>query len=555
MPFNSHLFIFLFLPLSVAGFWLIARYAGRSAALGWLVLASLAFHVHAGVASAAIIAGSILTDYLIANAIVRLDSTRRRQRAILFAVSVTANILALAYLKYINFALDTTNYLLSTHLALHTLVLPLGISFITFQKVAFLADVHSGQVKSFELRDFLLFTLYFPRAIAGPIVHYQEMIPQLARGSARSHMSDISIGICLFSIGLFKKTVMSDGVSAFVPYAFGPPWITYPTLINAWAGVLSYTLQLYFDFSGYSDMALGTSRMFGVRLPMNFNSPLKSTSIVEFWSRWHITLTRFLTAYIYTPIVLHMARKRASKGRPVLRGSRTPLITAIILIGLPSLITMTISGIWHGAGFQFIIWGGLHGFYLTINQVWRMLRPRFWPDNRSYTRVMRPVGFVLTLLSVVVAFVFFRAPSVGYALSILRGMVGMNGILHVELQVLHDYGGNLPWSMIAFLQPIAPHIWIFGTLLAATLLPNSLELLRRFQPASDYPPETGNQSAFPASPNVWNAPLSPPHRSLIVRLGATEISLNRLGAVVCSLMFLLGVIAVGRSGPFLYGQF
>jgi hypothetical protein len=299
---------------------------------------------------------------------------------------------------------------------------------------------------------------------------------------------------------------------------------------------------------------------------MNFNSPFKASSIVEFWARWHITLTRFLTAYIYTPIVLHLTRTRMIKGKPLLRGKRSTLSAIAILVGLPTFITMTISGFWHGAGWQFIVWGVLHGTYLTINQSWRLLRPRFWPDQVGYERVMKPVGFVLTFGSVVIALVFFRATSVDSALSILGGMAGMNGVLPNDVQALENLGVNVSWDILKLWKPIAPFFWVLVLFLAVTLLPNSLELLRRFRPALDFPEEleealdpqvsasgtvrqpTGGKR-LPAAAKLrvaWAA---------VGRLGHEGIYLSPLTATLVALLLVLGVIALNTGGAFLYGQF
>jgi alginate O-acetyltransferase complex protein AlgI len=569
MAFNSYPFIFGFLPATVAGFWLLARFAGRSAALGWLILASVAFYAYASLIGLAIIVPSIAADYLIARTMMRIHPSGERLRRILFIAGVAGNVLLLGYFKYRNFFLDTVNTVFATHFELTKLLLPLGISFLTFQKIAFLADVQSGQVKVVRFFDFLLFMLFFPRAVAGPIVHYEEVMPQLTGTTLRNIRTNLAVGVCLFSVGIFKKTVIADGVAQFVFATFDPPTglsgqpLNLPT---AWTGVLAYTFQLYFDFSGYSDMALGLARMFGVRLPMNFNSPLKASSIVEFWSRWHITLTRFLTAYIYTPIVLRVTRARMAKGKPVLRGKRSSLLAIAVLIALPTLITMAISGFWHGVGWQFIVWGVLHGIYLTINQGWRTLRPRFWPDQSSYECVMRPLGFVLTFGAVVTAFVFFRATSVTSALLILRGMVGMNGIQPHQVQLLQQVGIHLHWNAVMLFQPIAPFVWIVVLFLGVVLFPNSLELLRRFQPALDFPRDLGEASrsevALPMAvqqPRGAKAPSAAARLHAtwvaVAQLGREGIPLSRLTGAIAALLSVLAIMAVNRGSKFIYGQF
>lgn len=565
MPFNSYQFIFVFLPATLGGFWLLAKLSSRTAALGWLILASACFYAYASPMSLAIIAPSILLDYLLATVLLRTDLSRERRRTIVFAAGVIANVLFLGYFKYKNFFLDTANTVLATHFELTKVILPLGISFLTFQKIAFLADVKSGQVASVRLLDFLLFTLFFPRTVAGPIVHYNEIMPQLVDTTPRSFNTNVAVGVCLFSIGLFKKCVIADSIAEFVPPAFdfdpsGPPL----TLLTAWAGVLAYTFQLYFDFSGYSDMALGVARMFGVRLPMNFNSPFKATSIVEFWSRWHITLTRFLTDYIYTPVVLYLTRARLTKGKTILRGKRSSLAAIAALVALPTFVTMTISGFWHGAGWQFIVWGVLHSIYLTINQSWRILRPRFWPDQVSYERVMKPLGFTLTFGAVVIALVFFRASSVNSAFSILGAMAGLNGVIPYDIQLLRSLGININ-VFIEWL--IKPFWWIIVLFIAVAWLPNSLDLLRRFQPAVDFPGNNREALTLEESPVRKSIPrpgattktsVVESFRNAWLVIGKSRskgISLSPLTAATIALLCVLGAMTLNRGDAFIYWKF
>lgn len=571
MPFNSYEFLFAFLPVTVTGFLVLVKLAKHDVALGWLITASLAFYAFASPKSLIVILPSLLLDYLAAVLLLRTPSGSRI-RKLVFATGVTLNVLVLGYFKYRNFFLETANTVLSTQYLLAQAFLPLGLSFITFQKIAFLADVHSGQVKSVRLLDYLLFALFFPRAIAGPIVHYNEVVPQFSNPVSPARIAcNLIVGGSLFSIGLVKKTIIADHMAQFVPRGFDQAagLVADPvTLLTAWASVLAYTFQLYFDFSGYSDMALGIARLFGVKLPMNFNSPLKSRSMVEFWSRWHITLTRFLTWYIYIPLVRHLTRWRAATRRSVLRGANSRTAAILSLIGVPTLVTMTISGLWHGAGWHYVVWGILHGFYLSVNQTWRLLRPRFWSDQVSYDRVMRPLGFVLTFGCVVVALVFFRADSVTSAFSILGAMVGTNGIFTYTVQSLHGLGITTPVYFLWWTQPVAPLIWIVALFICTTFLPNSLQLLARYQPALDFPSERPAQSQETDDSASAAIGQSVPARSQpalekaqsawrkLRLLGHEGLSLtDDLSAVVIALLFFLGVIGLGQGDAFLYGQF
>lgn len=541
MSFNSYGFLFIFLPVVVLGFWLLLRFTSHRIALGWLLGASVVFYLASSPRSLAIIAPSILLDYVIARVLLHAPSSASKWRNTLLAVGIAANIAALGYFKYKNFLLDSSNVLFGTHFTLAPLLLPLGISFLVFQKIAFLADVHVGKLTVVTLSDFLLFTLFFPRTIAGPIVHYDEVMPELRQVRVTDCATHVAVGLCLLAIGLAKKTLIADNLGPYVSAAFDTP--AFPglpdqphTLIVSWVGVLAYALQLYFDFSGYSDMALGVARLIGVRLPMNFNSPFKAASIVEFWSRWHITLTHFLTAYIYTPLVLHLTRRRARKGQSILQGSRSKPAAIAVLVGLPTLVTMAISGLWHGAGWQFVLWGVLHGVYLTINQCWRLRRSRRRVPADRPSRITQILSRGVTFALVVLTLVFFRSDSIATALAILHGLVGSHGVLPLDLQALLSAGIDVPWAFTEWQLPLPAFIWIGFLLPAVMLLPNSLELLARFQPALDFP-----DVAFGTTAATGRGPRG--------------VALNRMVATLAALLMLLSIMSIGHSGGFVYGQF
>ena len=558
MPFNSYEFLFIFLPVSVSGFWLVVRIAGGDSAVLWLVLASVIFYASASWVGLATLAPFILIDYLIASVLLRTPESHPKLRSVAFALGIFCNVAFLGYFKYRNFFLDTANSLFQTHLPVARLLMPLGISFLTFQKIAFLSDVRAGLVQNVRFLDYLFFTTFFPKSIAGPIVRYSEIVPQLKSIPVRDSPIHISVGLMLLSIGLFKKAFVADQLAPYVSsvFDFGPVTVWdpgTPTLITSWTAVLAYTLELYLDFSGYSDMALGLARMFAVRLPMNFNSPFKARNIVEFWGRWHITLTRFLTAYIYTPLVLAITRARLVKRKPVLAGARSGAQAILALIAIPTLITMMISGIWHGAGWQFVVWGVLHGIYLTFNQVWRLIRPRFWRSSKSYDRIMRPTGVVITFCSVMLALVFFRAPSISDALSILYAMIGGNGLIPDDVHVLRQVGVRVPSDIERLFLPITPWVWI-GLLLACVMaLPNSLELLRAYRPAADFPNDDSEfhkaPTGVPDPAKGWSA------LRVAIVAGRDGISLNPLTAAVAAVLFLLGVLMLGRGETFIYWNF
>ncbi len=274
--------------------------------------------------------------------------------------------------------------------------------------------------------EYVVFVTFFPQLIAGPIVHHKEMMPQFKSVSLSVNRENLRIGISLFAIGLFKKTILADSISDFVIPIYDESSAETISFLQAWIAGVGFTLQIYFDFSGYSDMALGAARMFGIVLPVNFNSPLKASNIIDFWNRWHITLTRFLTAYIFTPLAIRATRNitlRKSGHNPA--GRVREFLSAL---ALPTLFTMFVSGVWHGAGYQFVVWGSLHGVYLVINHSWRMLLAVFLVDRKRYERIFRPVGVALTLVSVCFAMLFFRADNLQTGIRMAASMAGFNGI-------------------------------------------------------------------------------------------------------------------------------
>ena len=454
------------------------------------MVASLLFYAYWRPINLLIIGGSLLVNFTIAHSLLKLadQEAKARLRAALLSIGVSFNILFLGYFKYINFIQMTLNDVAGTDFVLKKVVLPLGISFITFQKIAFLVDVHARRVESFSCRQFLLFVLFFPQLIAGPIVHFREMMPQFASNPCRFDRQSFAVGMTLFAFGLFKKVVLADGIAVYVTPVYELAAADGGvSLFPAWLAALGFTLQIYFDFSGYSDMAGGLARCFGVRLPVNFDSPLKASNIIDFWSRWHITLTRFLTAYVYNPIALGLTRRRLSKGLPGFGGRQPKWGAFFQVLALPTVVTMFLSGLWHGAGFMFILWGLIHGAYLAINHAWRIVGPR-WPGRREYERFMDAGGWFVTFAAVVVAMVFFRAPTWSVVQEILLGMVGINGVA-VPAVIVESLG------LAGVLEPIAPGsvlasardfvvagVWVTLLLIIALLFPNSLEVLARHEP-------------------------------------------------------------------------
>lgn len=472
MLFNSYEFVFAFLPVALAGIFLLARFVGPGAAQLLLIAASLTFYGVWNIQYLPLLLISIFFNYLIALAMVREPNASRRGAYLAFAAVV--NIGLLGYYKYMNFFLHTVGNVTGQHFDTLAIILPLGISFYTFQQLTLLIDISNGSVEKFRLRDFGLFVIFFPHLIAGPIVHHREMMPQFEKATYRFDWSNMAVGSALFAGGLFKKVVLADSIAVPVSALYAQAASGEPMSASlAWGAALGYTLQLYFDFSAYSDMALGLSRMLGIKLPMNFNSPLKATSMIDFWARWHITLTRFLTAYVYTPISVAAIRGRAAKKKKGIAGNRTTVPAFLQIIAVPTLITMFISGLWHGAGDQFIVWGLLHAALLIINHAWRLSRTKFWKDQVSYDRLMRPLGFVMTLTCIAATMIFFRADSVATAFNVVEGMFFLNGA-----------GFAMPELAFEVWQ------WIIPLLLIAVLAPNLLEIMRNYEPAITMPSES-----------------------------------------------------------------
>ena len=478
MLFNSYSFIFLYLPIVLVGFFQLGR-INHTWAAGWLALASLFFYGYWNPAYVGLLLGSIACNYTfglwIAKAGVRHDAPGKKH---LLIVAIAANLLLLAYYKYANFFVVSVNGIAGTQWSMGEIILPLGISFFTFTQLAFLVDTYQGKVKEYNFLHYILFVTYFPHLIAGPVLHHKEMMPQFAKAATyRFNYENLSVGLTIFFIGLFKKTVLADGIATYVGPVFAASAAgAHLTFIDAWGGALCYTLQLYFDFSGYSDMAIGLSRMFGVTLPLNFHSPYKSVNIIEFWRRWHMTLSRFLRDYLYIPL----GGNRKGKYRRHLN----------------LMITMLLGGLWHGAGWTYVLWGGLHGLYLAINHGWHGLRRSLGQNPQEpLSKPMHAIAVFVTFLVVVAAWAVFRADNLSTAAGILKGMAGMNGFVLPD-EWLHKWGIFGQWltahgyATPAFSYPLIKGgaiNWIWISLLIVWLAPNTQQIMAMYKPALDMP--------------------------------------------------------------------
>jgi D-alanyl-lipoteichoic acid acyltransferase DltB (MBOAT superfamily) len=450
MLFNSYEFLFLFLPLALLGYHLLGKLRLTRAATAFLVVASLFFYSRWNIAYLPLLAGSILLNYFIASRMLRaVDAARRRW----LLAALVFNIGLLGYFKYADFLIGNLNAVSGADFNLMHIVLPLGISFFTLQQIAYQIDAFEGLVEGQSIIDYALFVSFFPQLIAGPIVHHKEMMPQFNR--LRNHVfnsRNAARGLMIFAIGLFKKVVIADTFAVWASAGFDDA-ATLP-FFAAWSTSLCYTLQLYFDFSGYTDMALGIGRMFNIRLPNNFNSPYKATNIVDYWNRWHLTLTRFITAYIYTPIVRAFRRVSFRKAM------------------VATIVTMFISGLWHGAAWTFVVWGLMHGVAIVIAHNWR----------KRKLKMPRVLAWLITFNFVNVALVVFRARDFGDAVKVLQGMAGLSGWVP---QGFAGWGAGTQAAIAAALAPIAGG-WTTLAMIALFLvvalrLKNSIELGESFR--------------------------------------------------------------------------
>lgn len=446
MLFPTSAFTFAFLPIAFVVFFLLGR-RWPYAAASWLFVASLFFYGWWMPEFVALLLASIVVNFKLGTFIAQRQEVGENgfaKRALIAGVAL--NLAVLAYFKYANFFVDNFNVATGLQLDVGRVVLPIGISFYSFTQIAFLADAYSKGIREYRFAHYGLFVTYFPHLVAGPVLHHAQMMPQFGLASTyRLNGANIAAGLAIFAIGLVKKVVLADGVAPYADAVFGAAGAPAGLSFNeAWIGALAYTFQLYFDFSGYSDMAIGLSLLFNVRLPFNFNSPYKSTSIVEFWRRWHISLSTFLRDYLYIP----------------LGGNRLGPIRRHLNL----LITMALGGLWHGASWTFVFWGTLHGLYLVANHGVRTLigdRPAL-----EHNLAWRSACIAVTFLCVVVAWVFFRAHSFGDAAALLQAMASAQ-------QRLAAFDAVHPVLWNAGLDPLRGWLWCIVLAALAFLGPNS----------------------------------------------------------------------------------
>jgi alginate O-acetyltransferase complex protein AlgI len=445
--FNSYEFIFYFLPIAFIVYFALQYFKLKNLAMIWLVGASLYFYSFWNLNYLPLIIISVIVNFITGTYLT--NSTNERRRKIVLTLGITFNVILLGYYKYMDFFISTTNSLFATNLPLLKLALPLAISFFTFQQIAYLVDSFRYETKGYKIHQYMLFVTFFPQLIAGPIVHHKEIMDELHSDNYRLKSKNIALGLFIFGVGLFKKVMIADTFAVWANLGFNNSLDL--NFIEAWITSLSYTFQLYFDFSGYCDMATGAALLFNIRLPINFNSPYKALNIQDFWRRWHMTLNRFMTQYIYFP----------------LGGSKKGPMRAYLNV----MIIFMISGFWHGAGWTFILWGFLHGLASVIYRWWK---------NRGFT-MPKWLAWFITFQFVNAAWVIFRANSVDQAVAILRVMIGLDNFALptrlarvINMNFVPD--GPLLFTYFSVLLIVA-------ALYVVVFRKNSFEMMHQFKPS------------------------------------------------------------------------
>lgn len=453
MLFSTYEFIFLFLPVAFFGYFYLNKKRLITASKAWLVVTSLFFYSWWNVAYLPLILISMLFNYVIGSSLSNGDHSKKRPpRKLMLTFGISGNLTLLGYFKYADFLIENLNYIPDVQVDALNLALPLAISFFTFQQIAYLVDSYKLETKEYDFLNYAVFVSFFPQLIAGPIVHHKEMMPQFDNNRSKIiNYQNILMGLFIFSIGLFKKVVIADSLAVWVSSGFDVAETL--NFFEAWAVSLSYTFQLYFDFSGYVDMAIGLGLLFNIKLPVNFNSPYKATNIQDFWRRWHMTLSRFLRDYVYIP----------------LGGNRVGPFRVYFNL----LATFVIGGIWHGAGWTFIFWGFLHGMALVVQRVWGFLNIRMWAW----------VSWFITFNFVNIAWVFFRAEEWSDAKKVLKGMFDLNGVM---LPKRYNFMQILPDKYLGTMSDIAPNLkadetlllWVASSAIVALFFKNSMEIIK-----------------------------------------------------------------------------
>ena len=531
MLFNSYTFIFVFLPLVLAVCCFVRKHPERAWTIAWLVLASLFYYAWWKPQFLVLLLASVSVNAGFGRILCGGRLSRTSSRAVV-AAGILFNLGLLGYFKYAGFFVDNLNDWFSAGFNVPNIILPIGLSFFTFQQIAYLVDAHRGLVQEYSFLNYALFVTFFPQLIAGPIVHHAEMMPQFSKTPAPGdRAADFSVGLSIFCVGLFKKAVVADSCAVYADAGYGTLMAGHPLdPASAWITVLAFSFQLYYDFSGYSDMAVGLARLFGIRLPVNFHSPYRASGIIEFWRRWHITLSRFFRDYLYIP----------------LGGNQRGMFRHYVNL----IVVMLLGGLWHGANWAFVVWGIMHGGLLALNHAWTHLRVSKLPVMD--TPPVRAASVLLTFFAVTLAWVPFRAETLGDAGRMLAALfptgtevpsvwasfrqclvaqfVDLKSVLNLTawFKPRELWPAVLPPDFLATYRPAG--LLLAGIGAATFLLPNTNQIFARFHPVLGL---SETQS------HHWG-------------------SLSRLDwrvALVLSGMFVLSVLQLSRVSPFLYYQF
>ena len=520
--FNSPIFLFVFLPATVAAYVVLRQLAGPRSVLGLLLVASIVFYGWWNLAYVPLLLGLAVFNFVVGRGLAACRQLDRPGHVtLLLTFGVVVDLLVLGYFKYTDFLIDTANTLVRANFALQHILLPLGISYFTFQKIAYLVDSSRGDVIEHDFLEFCFFVMFFPQLLAGPITHHSEIFSQIKGPWAFAvKPSNFFVGLTIFSIGLFKKVVLADNFAPLVAPAFDAAAAGEQLhFFLAWQGAIAFKFQLYFDFSGYSEMALGAARLFGIQLPLNFNSPYRALNVVDFWRRWHMTLTRFLRDYVYIP----------------LGGSRrgTPRLY------LNLMITLGLSGLWHGAAWHFFFWGSLQGAGMVLNHAWRSV----WrPLNTWWSHT---IARLVTFFALSLVLVMHRAPSMADCLQVYRGIVNLPATWRT---VLGPLGGALEWLGVQFGGPpvsteqleLIP--WLIAWLAFMWFMPNTQQLLARWHPAFNY--------------GVIERRRDPP---LVERISKVPLFYewrpNIGGAVFVGVLLALAILSLRHISEFLYFKY
>jgi len=453
--FNSYEFIFVFLPITFFIYFYLNKKHLTEVSKGFLVFASLFFYSWWNITYLPLILISMLFNYILGKELSGYNEKFKKLSAKkLLSIGILFNLVLLGYFKYSDFFIINANRVFDTQVPLLELALPLAISFYTFQQIAYLVDSYRQETKEYDFLNYAIFVTFFPQLIAGPIVHHAEMMPQFAQLKNKvKHNFNIALGLFIFSMGLFKKVVIADSFAVWATKGFDVA--TELNMLEAWVTSLSYTFQLYFDFSGYTDMAIGIALLFNIKIPMNFFSPYKATSIQDFWKRWHITLSRFLKDYIYIP----------------LGGNRKTEVRTYVNL----FTTFLLGGIWHGAGWTFILWGILHGLALIIH--------RFWQKTGIKINII--LAWFITFNFINITWVFFRATNFESAIKVLKGMFMGTFILPSSTTEVFDFSKHFDvkvgvWSKLFQFETYIG-LWLLAGILIVLVLPNSMQMKEKFK--------------------------------------------------------------------------